>query len=294
MSSSPLTSPSVLRAAWMELNRLRECGDGEGFSALCRQLEGDSRDWMGLLCLPSLSPSERKEWADSGGLDYRPSFRWGGVSVRIREESAIAPILNSWRSGDLQISALRLEGVDPGCILPLVEADRLPSLMELAIEGCGLASRGSSYPVSDRVLQVDLSGHEEVLKALSSFGRLRVLRLADNRLGNRGLKVLRGFYRLEGLELRGNAISDSGLEALSALEMLQRLGLSKNRIKGPGLSCFSHMKQLRHLDLHGNPLEDLGALMQLGGLEKLNVADCGLSEPARAALDARLQNCEVR
>jgi hypothetical protein len=212
----------------------------------------------------------------------------------VREESAILPILNSWRAGDLGISALRLEGVDPGCLLPLVEAERLESLVELAIEGCGLATRGSSYPVSERVLQVDLNGHEEVLKALSSFASLRVLRLADNRLGNRGLKVLRGFFHLEGLELRGNAISDAGLEALSGLGKLQRLGLAKNRIEGPGLACFSHMEQLKHLDLHGNPLRDLDPLRQLSGLERLNVADCALSVEAKGSLAASLEGCEVR
>ena len=121
-----------------------------------------------------------------------------------------------------------------------------------------------------------------------------MLRLADNRLGNRGLKVLRGFFHLEGLELRGNAISDAGLEALSALGRLQRLGLGKNRIEGPGLACFSHMKQLKHLDLQGNPLRELEPLMQLTGLERLNVADCALSESARESLSKGLENCEVR
>lgn len=285
---------SVLRSAQKELQRLREKGDGEGFSALCRRFEAEAVEWMGLLCLPSLSPSEREEWEGASGLDYRPSFRWGGISVRVREESAIAPILNSWRAGDLGITSLRLEGVDPCCILPLVEAERLPSLVELAIEGCGLASRGSSYPVSERVLQVDLSGHEEVLQALSTFGKLRVLRLADNRLGNRGLRVLRGFYQLEGLELRGNAISDAGLEALASLEMLQRLGLGKNRIEGPGLVCFSHMKRLRHLDLHENPLRDLESLASLDVLEKLNVSGCGLSSSAREALEHQLPSCTLR
>lgn len=294
MTSFPSTPKSVLRAAWAELERLRERGDGDAFSALCRHFEREGGDWMGQICLPSLTPSEREEWSSQAGLDYRPSFRWGGISVRVQEEAAVAPILNSWKSGDLGISALRLEGVDPGCILSLVEAERLPSLLELAIEGCGLASRGSSYPVSERVLQVDLSGHEEVLKALAGFDRLKVLRLADNRLGNRGLRVLKGFFHLEGLELRGNAISDAGLESLSALGKLQRLGLGKNRIEGSGLSCFSHMNELAHLDLHGNPLRELESLGQLSALRKLNLSECPVTASEREELKARLPSCEIR
>ena len=293
MASPNFNSRGVLQAARDELSRLREAGDGFAFSALCRKLESDRPDFMAELCLFSLDSETRRLWVEAPGLDFRPSFRWGGLSVRIQEESAVSPILKSWAATELSLRAFRLEGVDPTCLLSLIQSELLSPLRELAIEGCGLASRGSAYPVTDRILQVNLEGHEEVLASLIQLGELKVLRLADNRLGNRGLLFLRKFYHLEGLELRGNAISDAGLEALSSLSSLVRLGLGKNRIEGAGLACFSHLRALEHLDLHGNPLVDLSALPEISGLQRLNLEECAVSETELEKLKKRLPACKL-
>jgi len=197
------------------------------------------------------------------GLALRPSFRWGGLSIRIRSASAIQSLLASIEPESLELRSLRLDGVDPACALVLLQGGLGVHLREIALEGCGLSGRGSAYPVDDQVFQLDMEGNERVFDALRSLEGLRVIRLAENRLGNRGLGLLRGFEQIEGLELRGNAISDRGLEILARFDSLQRLGLRNNRILGPGLAFLAHTKTLRVLDLSDNPLTDQDSLESL-------------------------------
>jgi hypothetical protein len=148
-----------------------------------------------------------------------------------------------------------VEGVNLDDVQALLETGLCDGLQELIVEGCGLSVKGSAFPINSQVLQVEMEGNAVFFQALRDLRDLRVLRLPENRLGNRGLAYLAGLSQLEGLELRGNAISDPGLEALGKMLHLRRLGLANNRIEGPGLACLAKLQALRRVDLELNPLQ---------------------------------------
>lgn len=260
---SQLTSTAFLRGVKRALDAHRTKGEGASFSALCRRLEADHPAIFSALCLPSLAPAIRQEWMALEGLALRPSFRWGGLSLRVRSEAALAKLLCLPDPVALSLRSLRVEGVHLEAVQSLMETGLCTGLRELVVQGCGLAVKGSAYPVNNKVLQVEMEGNASFLLALGDLKALRVLRLAENRLGNRGLACLQGLANLEGLELRGNSISDPGLAFLQQMPRLQRLGLSNNRIEGPGLSDLGALVQLRKLDLELNPISDVQCLSNL-------------------------------
>jgi Leucine-rich repeat (LRR) protein len=173
------------------------------------------------------------------------------------------PLLSAVGSDGLRLRSLRVEGADISIVSALIEQGLCDGLRELVLEGCGLAAKGSAFPVNAQVLQIKMQGNADLFETLRSLEALRVLRLPENRLGNKGLALLRGFVQLEGLELRANSISDPGLKELATLPRLQRLGLSFNRIEGPGLALLSPLSNLRTLNLKRNPIVDSEAVEDL-------------------------------
>jgi hypothetical protein len=263
LSPSQSTSTGFMRGAKRALDAHRTNGEGAASSALCRRLEADHPSIFSALCLPSLPTAVRKDWLAIEDLDLRPSFRWEGLSLRIRSGAALAKLLCVADPVALNLRSLRVEGVGLAKVQSLMETGLCEDLRELVLQGCGLAVKGSAFPLSDKVLQVELKGNAPFLLALGDLKALRVLRLAENRLGNRGLACLGGLVDLEGLELRGNSISDPGLAVLQQMPRLQRLGLSNNRIEGPGLSHLATLFQLRKLDIELNPISDLECIRDL-------------------------------
>jgi len=264
-SSIPPMSPGLdfVAGARRALDGHRSKGNGAAFSALCRSLEKDQPAVYAALCLPNLDPTTRMEWLGFPELALRPSFRWGGLSLRVRGEWVISRLLIIQDPVGLQLRSLRVEGLNLHHVQALLETGLCADLQELIVEGCGLSAKGSAFPVNNQVLQVEMEGNPTFFRALSELKGLRVLRLPENRLGNRGLACLEGLSQLEGLELRGNSIADPGLAVLGKMHRLQRLGLANNRIEGPGLACLAKLQELRRVDLELNPVQDWEGLSRL-------------------------------
>ena len=297
MHSSSSTTPSatsVESAARNQLQKLREAGDGAAFSALCRTLWDTQPELYSALCLPRIEAAIRTRWMAHETLDFRPSFRWGGLSVRARSVDALDVLLSAPDPLAVDVRSLRLEGVEPNALIPLFETGLCDGMRELTLQACGLRFRGSAYPLEEGVVQVTMKGHEALFQVLRDLGSLRVLRLPENRLGNKGMALLRGFEQLEGLELRGNAISDSGLSVLARFDSIERVGLANNRIQGPGLSHLKHLSTLRRLDLETNPLKELSSLGHLGGLEFLSLPRISEISEYVEDLSKLLPSCEIR
>ena len=87
-----MLSPMV-SAVERELNLLRTSERPADFSALCRRLEQDRPEFFVALCFPCLPEKERLSWLSDPDLAFRPSYRWGGVSVRVRSLSALDKLL---------------------------------------------------------------------------------------------------------------------------------------------------------------------------------------------------------
>ena len=293
-SSTPRSARAVETAARFQLQKLRETGDGAGFSALCRNLWETQKELYAALCLPSLEPATRSRWMAQESIDFRPSYRWGGLSVRCLTAEALDILLGASDPLALDLRSMRLEGVEPNALIPLFETGLCDRLRELTLQACGLRFRGSAYPLEEGVVQVAMTGHEALFQVLRDADALRVLRLPENRLGNKGMALLRGFEQLEGLELRGNAISDSGLAVLARFDSMVRIGLAHNRIQGPGLSHLKHLGTLRRLDLDANPLKDVDSLGEIAGLQLLCLSSTASIRRQVEELSTRLPDCEIR
>ena len=141
------------------------------------------------------------------------------------------------------------------------------------------------------------------------FGQLRVLNLADNKVGDKGVKALAAHpvaQTLRVLQLGDNAFGKSGLAAITtegAFPEITTLDLhSYTKRKGTSselavLVAAMRLPHLRHLDLSGWPLGDAGAQAlaanpSLAGLTRLNLDECGIGDPGAKALFAspHLQN----
>jgi hypothetical protein len=283
----------MVSAVERELNLLRTSERPADFSALCRRLEQDRPEFFVALCFPCLPEKERLSWLSDPDLAFRPSYRWGGVSVRVRSLSALDKIARGRATQEIGLRALRLEAVDPVGLVPVLEAGLVPDLRELTLEACGVVSRGSSFPLDGQVTQLNFRGHELLFEALKDQERLVVLRLPDNRLGNRGLESIKAFSKLQGLELRGNAICDRGLSNLTGLVSLKRLGLGRNLVRGAGLAALSGLPSLEDLDLHQNPMEDQDALENLGQLRVLRGVVQQFTRDQIERLKEALPSCEI-
>ena len=148
----------------------------------------------------------------------------------------------------------------------------------------------------------------ELLKA-DWFSQLRVLDLANNAIGDKGLKALAAHpvaKSLRVLKLGDNTFGLGGLKALAAdgafpeLTTLNLHSYHKRKGTPAELAAFVaplRMPHLRHLDLAGWPLgndgaQALAANPALAGLTRLNLDTCEIGDPGAKALFAspHLQN----
>lgn len=118
----------------------------------------------------------------------------------------------------------------------------------------------------------------------ASFARLRVLRAAYHRRGNRVIRALAGqpALSLEVLDLRGAGVTDDGLVALAgcgALVGLRTLHLQNNRFTGRGLAALAassvlagvEVLDLRHNAIGADGAAALAASPHLGGVTTLHL-----------------------
>ena len=180
-----------------------------------------------------------------------------------------------------QITSLSFSGIGHERITAWL-SPQFSNLCELSVTGAGLSARGSAWSHGCNVIQMSMDHSDDFFSLISEYKSLRVLRLANNRLSNRGLSYLRGFENLEGLDLSGNEISS--LVYLSGFSSLKRLNLSNNKITGSGIGGLESLQNLETLNLNGNPLsknfgsnDGVHLSEEIPKLLNLSVANCGLA-----------------
>ena len=230
-------------------------------------------------------------------LSFRPNKRFGGVSCRITTESAMDSLSLSSSSALDQITSLSISGIGQDRITAWL-SQQFTGLCELSVTGAGLSARGSAWSHGCNVIQMSMDHSDEFFSNIRNYTSLRVLRLANNRLSNRGLRYLQGLDRLEGLDLSGNEISS--LASLSGLSSLKRLNLSNNKLSSTGIGSLKSFGGLETLNLSGNPLsKDLGSFdgvnidALLPRLLNLSVANCDLESVGFLASHPTLEKLVV-
>jgi hypothetical protein len=166
---------------------------------------------------------------------------------------------------------------------------------------------------------------ERVIKPLSRLTGLKMLRLCQTGMTNKGMEYLRNLHSLQSLGLSeagiGEAgwavlkdlpaleyldldatrtdtgiITDAGLKHVGQARSLRWLSIRTGRIWGPGLAELAHLPRLERLCLHGtSPISDrhlhyLEGLTHLKSLTLWNVAD-PLTDASLASI-AKLQSLE--
>lgn|GEM_PF-3189984 len=214
------------------------------------------------------------------GLSFRANQRFGGVSCRVTSTDAIEALSCLPSSQVSQITSLSFSGVDNERVTGFLSSF-CSDLCELSVSGAGLTARGSSWSHGCNVIQISMDHSEDFFTQIRRYRSLRVLRLANNRLSNRGLSLLGGLENLTGLDLSGNEISK--LSGISSMSALKRLNLSNNNLSAENLWPLGSLESLATLNLSGNPLTSGGVSRfyenlenPISGLSKLSVASCGL------------------
>ena len=231
------------------------------------------------------------------GLSFRENKRFGGISCRITTEKAMDRLSMASSSLLSRITSLSFSGIGHEHITAWL-SPRFIGLRELSVTGAGLSARGSAWSHGCNVIQMTMENSDDFFNHITNYKNLRVLRLANNRLSNRGLSYLRGLDNLEGMDLSGNEISS--LASLSGFSSLKRLNLSNNKITGVGIGGLENLHNLETLNLSGNPLStnfgynDSGHLSkQTPKLVNLSVANCGLASVEFLSAHQSLQKLVV-
>ncbi len=214
-----------------------------------------------------------------------------------------------------ELHTLDLPIVAASGVKPLAEG-KFPALARLMYTGplevkyakMLAGARFPSLAVFEAQGQLKNDGFLALLKA-KWFGRLRVLNLSENAVGDKSLKALAAHpvaKTLRVLKLGDNPLGRGGLAALAtpgAFPALSTLNLHSNyvrKIKPKELAAWIaslQLPNLRHLDLGGWPLGNDGAKAlaanpAFAGLTRLNVESCKIGDPGAQAIFAspHLQN----
>ncbi len=135
------------------------------------------------------------------------------------------------------------------------------------------------------------------LRYVSKIKGLRTLMMSTmDTISEDGLSQLRKLPRLCSLDLSGCRVSDAHCCVLSKMSMLRCLNLTGGEMTCHGVELLSKLWRLRRLSIsHARHVGDDCAsfLMRMGGLEKLNVSGCALSDRALLDLSSTLRGLKV-
>jgi hypothetical protein len=152
------------------------------------------------------------------------------------------------------------------------------------------------------VVSVSLAGdskgnHDDVLSALDSFFRLKVLHLGSRQATDEVLEHIKGLAHLEELYVdQPSEVTDAGVAHLERLTKLKDLYISRCQMTDVGLSHLKGLTRLERLAIQCNSISDRG-LAYLESLDKLQELYLGLSnreitDESLAHLE-KLKNLEV-
>ena len=124
-----------------------------------------------------------------------------------------------------------------------------------------------SYPVKDRI---PAAVTDAVLASWKEMPQLRVFRVANWQITDRGMQVISGWKNLRALQLRGDVqITDAATAGLSA-EMVGELDMQIPRLTNRSFESFSKLARLQTLKLADAANVDDRALRDLSGLAQFH------------------------
>jgi hypothetical protein len=131
---------------------------------------------------------------------------------------------------------------------------------------------------------------------ISTFAKLRVLKISSRQLTDDGVRRITRHSRLEHLTLECPKITDDGIAALAELNQLRQLNLRGSQLTDRGAKLiFSRLVTLEHLDLGETALTDscLAEIAALKRLKELRIDQTQITADGVRDLQARLPHCRI-
>jgi hypothetical protein len=128
--------------------------------------------------------------------------------------------------------------------------ERLPTISDLWLDGCGIGDESMVYLSNLRHLDFLLLRDNQItdlgLPQLENLTALETLDLTNNRITNDGLAYLAKLTNLKALWLDGTDISDDGLKHLAPLKALTLLSVNHTAVTSSGAAKFhAHLPNCR-------------------------------------------------
>jgi hypothetical protein len=117
--------------------------------------------------------------------------------------------------------------------------ERLPTLSQLWLDGCGIGDEQMPY--------------------FSNLRNLDFLLLRDNQITGNGLASIKNLTKLQSLVLSHNRIDDDALSSLEKLADLESLWLDGTNVSDDGLKKLAHLQKLKFLDIDRTSVTAAGA-----------------------------------
>jgi hypothetical protein len=162
------------------------------------------------------------------------------------------------------------------------------------LSDAGVAALGELHSLRDLRLTAD-NVTDAGLAHISLLTRLWLLQLRCPKLTDAGLARISGLTALRHLELRCPRVTDAGLADIAKLENLTGLRVDAEQVTDAGLAHISRLTGLRMLALRCPEMTDAGLaeIGKLADLTWLTVDGGALTDAGKAALEAKLPNCEI-
>ncbi len=163
----------------------------------------------------------------------------------------------------------------------------LRDLQQLGLDGCNGFTGADFGVLADlrKLRELNLVGCNAADVAASSIGklpRIRVVRLRDDSLTDKGVADLSQAFTIEDLILSSPVISDDGLMSLGRINRLKKLTLGSQQVRGTGLGPVCRLPQLGELSLITPSLRDVAFdhLSLAKQIRKIRLAHRGHQPPS--------------